>query len=69
MIYRIYGNNRLHGWKLLTLLYQEELIGEFVAMLSSEDFDKVMVVSYDVEFNQDILYDVIYLEKGLTRKK
>ncbi len=68
MIYRIYGNNRLHGWELLVILYQRELIGEFVAMVSVEDYEKIMIISHDVERNQDIPYDVIYLEQGLKRK-
>lgn len=70
MNYRIYGNNRLYGWEVLTTLYQEELIDEFLKLVSAEDYDKIMIIAHDIERNSDIPYDVIYLDRPtILRKK
>jgi len=69
MNYRIYGNNRLRGLELLTTLYQEELIYEFVNLVSADDYDKILIIKHDIEMNMDIPYDVIYLDRGLVRSR
>ena len=69
--YRIYGDNRKHGWKLLNTVYQEEKVYEFISYVNADDYRTVMVVQHIFELNEDIpfLLKHLELEKPLTRSR
>lgn len=64
--YKVYGLNET-GWKAIATLYNEELIRPLIDNL--EDYDRVMVKSYDYINNMDELYLEEDIERNVRRRK
>lgn len=68
MLYRIYGNAG-KGWELITVLYKEELVENFLELETCNNYNRVIVIQHDIMLNMDSVYTIKQMVEERSRTR